>query len=269
MEVDTATASWSLGYKVWQSTSVERIIDEFNKVFNTPSADVYGFLTAMWDLGLIANMLPELFHGPFPPDMLDQNPKYHPEGSVLEHIFLAVQHAPTERNCMLNRWFALLHDVGKPQTAELSEEGGWFTFYGHDKVGADMMKQIADRLKFPKEMRKIAEVLTKWHLYVHRTPATPKNVRKLQAGVKREYLPLLEDLYTADHMGRCISEDAKIFFTPLPIPIKPILMGKHLIERGHTPGPAFSVILDKAFKYQIDTGEIDVDNLYQKGVLND
>ncbi|MBC8436772.1 hypothetical protein H8D85_00450 [bacterium] len=112
-------------------------------------------------------------------------------------------------------------------------------------------------------------VLTKWHLYVHRTPATAKNVRKLQAGVKREYLPLLEDLYTADHMGRCKSEDAKIFFTPLPIPVKPILMGKHLIERGHTPGPAFSDILDTAFKYQIDTGELDIVYLYQKGVLND
>jgi putative nucleotidyltransferase with HDIG domain len=266
IECDASISALRLANNVWEQISVERIIAEFNKVFNTRDANVYKFLSSMWDLGILGNMLPELNQGPLSPDKLIQNPTYHPEGSVLEHIFLAVQHAPTNRNCMLNRWMALLHDVGKPKSAAPSEKGDWFTFYGHETIGVDMMKQIGDRLKFPTELRKIAETLTRWHLYVHRTPATAKNVRKLQADVKREYLPLLEDLYTSDHMGRCTSEDAKVFFMPLPIPVKPVLMGKHLIARGHIPGPTFKPILDKAFEYQIETGELEIDNLYKKGV---
>ncbi|MGI8574745.1 MAG: HD domain-containing protein [Egibacteraceae bacterium] len=40
----------------------------------------------------------------------------------------------------------LLHDVGKPPTARRDAEGRW-TYYGHDRVGATMARELCERLK--------------------------------------------------------------------------------------------------------------------------
>ena len=47
-----------------------------------------------------------------------------------------------------------------------------------------------------------------------------------------------------------------------PDPVKPILMGRHLIGAGLKPGPDFKVRLDKAFEAQLD-GISDIDALLQ------
>jgi putative nucleotidyltransferase with HDIG domain len=43
-------------------------------------------------------------------------------------------------------WGTLLHDVGKPRTKTI-DENGQIHFYGHNKVGAEMARQIMERLK--------------------------------------------------------------------------------------------------------------------------
>ncbi|ANE43207.1 CCA tRNA nucleotidyltransferase [Deinococcus puniceus] len=44
------------------------------------------------------------------------------------------------------RWAALLHDVGKPRAHALS---GGQNFYGHDKLGAEITREVLARLKLP------------------------------------------------------------------------------------------------------------------------
>lgn len=58
----------------------------------------------------------------------------------------------------------LLHDIGKPATHLITDEGR-HTFYGHERVGEDMTKVIAKRLKLPKHVSEPVKHLVRWHLY--------------------------------------------------------------------------------------------------------
>lgn len=58
---------------------------------------------------------------------------------------------------------ALLHDVGKPGSASLSDEGQ-FTFYGHEKTGENLAVQSANRLRLPGAVRNGLGILVKNHL---------------------------------------------------------------------------------------------------------
>lgn len=58
---------------------------------------------------------------------------------------------------------ALLHDVGKPGSACLSEDGKR-TFYSHEKTGEDLVTQAANRLRMPGAVRSGLRILVKNHL---------------------------------------------------------------------------------------------------------
>jgi tRNA nucleotidyltransferase/poly(A) polymerase len=58
---------------------------------------------------------------------------------------------------------AILHDVGKPGSAGLSDEGA-LTFYGHEKTGEKLVTQAADRLRLPGGVRSGLGILVKNHL---------------------------------------------------------------------------------------------------------
>lgn len=58
---------------------------------------------------------------------------------------------------------ALLHDVGKPGSACLSDDGQ-LTFYGHEKTGANLAIHAANRLRLPGAVRNGLGILVKNHL---------------------------------------------------------------------------------------------------------
>jgi HD superfamily phosphodiesterase len=45
---------------------------------------------------------------------------------------------------------ALLHDIGKPETTTVQEDGG-ITSHGHAKSGADLAEKILEQLGLPPE----------------------------------------------------------------------------------------------------------------------
>lgn len=57
----------------------------------------------------------------------------------------------------------LLHDIGKPATWSITEEGR-HTFYGHDGVGADMAEPLSERMKWSRPVTRLIIKLIKWHL---------------------------------------------------------------------------------------------------------
>jgi putative nucleotidyltransferase with HDIG domain len=75
----------------------------------------------------------------------------------------------------------LLHDIGKPQTWQINEDGR-HTFYEHDRLGADMCKVISERMKWSRQVEKLIVALVRWHLrpgsLFHQGPPTDKAVRK-------------------------------------------------------------------------------------------
>ena len=74
---------------------------------------------------------------------------------------------------------ALLHDVGKPATRAVSPEGR-VLFWGHDRLGADMSREIARRLRASTATGEYLAQLALHHLrlgfLVHRQPLSRRDV---------------------------------------------------------------------------------------------
>ena len=62
----------------------------------------------------------------------------------------------------LLKWGALLHDIGKPRTFQVRD--GKVTFYNHDKVGEEIVRDIGKRLRWGEEATKFVSRLVRYHL---------------------------------------------------------------------------------------------------------
>src|SRR5262249_37208157 len=60
------------------------------------------------------------------------------------------------------RFAALFHDLGKPATK--GETGGYVTFIGHDKVGAEIIAGICERLRTSRKLSAYLQAITEHHL---------------------------------------------------------------------------------------------------------
>jgi len=90
-----------------------------------------------------------------------------------------------------------------------------------------------------------------------------KQIRRLQLRAG-EHLDALAALVKADAGARYDENQAGLLFSPMEIEEKvdPALTGKHLIDRGMSPGPNFKPILERALKHQLETGEMDPEVLF-------
>lgn len=252
IEGETLKAAREAAPEVLAHVAVERVTAEFNKAFAAPPpAQPSRFLRYLYELGILQRLIPEFEDN----HLLLQNPHWHPEGDVLTHVLQVVDRAPPPY-----RWHALLHDIGKRDTARWRPEG-WYSFPGHERVGAALIPRIARDLRLPNQLRDELVVTTGLHMVPVLTKPTPAAIRRFQAQAG-PYLQALKALFEADGAGRRPKE-AWAFFEPQPVPVQPVLMGRHLIERGHRPGKEFGSILKAAYEHQLETGETDVEKLYR------
>lgn len=73
---------------------------------------------------------------------------------------------------------ALLHDVGKPQSRAYSDKTGEFTFYEHDRIGAEIADPICARLRFSNDERARITALVRHHLFHYTDEWTDATVRR-------------------------------------------------------------------------------------------
>lgn len=97
---------------------------------------------------------------------IDQNPKFHPEGNVLNHVFMVVDRASKLKDKSSNplafMWAALLHDIGKLTTTRVRK--GRITSYDHDTEGEHISKEMLDKLTDDIEFKYIVSKLVKYHM---------------------------------------------------------------------------------------------------------
>jgi putative nucleotidyltransferase with HDIG domain len=62
------------------------------------------------------------------------------------------------------RWGALLHDAAKPLTREVRPADGRVTFIGHDVRGAELARQVLERLRTSERLRAHVSALVRNHL---------------------------------------------------------------------------------------------------------
>ncbi|WP_437298169.1 CCA tRNA nucleotidyltransferase [Sorangium sp. So ce426] len=104
---------------------------------------------------------------------------------------------------------ALMHDIGKPRTREFSDKTKDYTFYEHERVGAEMAEPILTRLRFSNDERARIVALIRHHLICYDDTWTDAAVRRWLRRVTPGLAPDLYEIGFADALGkgRDASED--------------------------------------------------------------
>jgi len=102
----------------------------------------------------------------------------------------------------IERIAALLHDVAKPRTRAKSEKTGDWTFYHHEKVGADMADRWLRDYRFSNQERDLVVSLVRHHLICYSSEWTDSAVRRFIKGVGVDGVEPLLRLGKADALGK-------------------------------------------------------------------
>ena len=244
----------------------ERLWGEFEKLLLVADRPSIGFALAR-ELGVVGRILPELR----PLYDCPQDPEWHPEGDVWTHTLLVLDEA-RHRNADLDRprlatvmLGAVCHDLGKPATTAIID-GRWRS-PGHEAAGVEPATRILDRFNVNTidgfDVRRQVLGIVAEHLRpsaFHKTRDTVGDgaFRRLAARVDLE---LLVRFGRADCHGRTGSFDCSAMDWFLEraralgvqhAPPAPILMGRHLLDLGVTPGPRMGEILKAVYEKQLD-----------------
>jgi len=253
----------------------ERVLAEFEKLLlkaDKPSMGLRFLLEADW-----LKHFPELAALVGCP----HNPEHHPEGDVWEHTLLALDHAASILKHIPDEWklpfmFGVLcHDLGKPATTDLVE----LTSYGHDIAGEPLAEVFMQRLTNEIKLIERVCVLVRNHMqpyFLDSGGAKRPAWRRLHNKVRLDILGWVSlcDKASSDpavlSTGHARSNACWVQFmwlNGLEGPIKPKLLGRHLIDRGWKPGPEFGKILKIAYELQLDNEALTEKELFESAQL--
>ena len=175
----------------YRKVSAERIRDEWLKTMKAKKPS--RAFEIMKDHGLLAISAPELLESVG----CEQN-KWH-AFDVWGHALACLDCAP--QNPVL-RVAALLHDVGKPRSRAFSEKTQDYTFYEHERIGAEMVEPMLSRLRFSNDERAHITSLVRHHLICYDASWSDATVRRWLRRVTPELAPDLYLLNEADVRGK-------------------------------------------------------------------
>lgn len=249
-QIDAATfAAIQAQAEKIRGISAERVREELIKLFNPPHA-ARG-LDLLRESGLLEHVLPELAATLTCP----QSPDYHPEGTVFEHLRLMLKHLPARADPLL-AWAVLLHDIAKPLTLSRDAATGSIHFYQHEKIGADLAKEILERLRFPR--KQIEDVVKAVRFHMQFKDALEMRKSTLRRLLMRPTFPLELALHRLDCLGShgqlevhdyLVAQARELERQPQIRP--PLLTGDDLIALGLRPGPALGALLAEIREKQL------------------
>ncbi len=174
---------------IFVKVAVERIREELMKIMQFKHA-AYG-VSLLDQSGLLDTILPEMRTL----KNFRQN-RFH-RYDVFTHSLKSLEKS---RGDPIIRFALLLHDLGKPQTAQGGE--GEYTFYGHEQVSADIAAIILKRMKFSKSDQNRIINLIKHHMFHYQPEWTDGAVRRLIRKIGPENLDDMWEMRRADIWGR-------------------------------------------------------------------
>jgi tRNA nucleotidyltransferase (CCA-adding enzyme) len=243
----------------------ERVWGEIEKLLTAAERPSIGLALAL-DLGVVDALLPELR----PLVGCEQEPDWHPEGDVWTHTLLVVDTA-RRLNTDLDRprliavmLGAVCHDLGKPETTAVID--GRIRSLNHEEAGVAPAIRLLDRLNIHTldgfDVRAQAVGMVAHHLkpgMFHKAPQVGDGAfRRLAQKVDLE---LLARLAKADCLGRTGDFDCSAMDWFLQRaralgvehrPPAPLLLGRHMLALGLTPGPQVGAILKQVYEQQLD-----------------
>lgn len=207
-----------------------------------------------------------------------QDPAWHPEGDVLTHTAhcldaLVTDPAwktaePARRRCL--SLAVLTHDFGKPATTVQVERDGQLRWSSpaHEIAGVEPTRTFLQSIGAPTELHATVPPLVQFHLAHHHGPPdgtfSANQVRRLSRRLHPATIDDLALVMRADAHGRpprdpapSLARVAALRALAAELALtdrqpRPILLGRHLIAAGMSPGPEFTPLLDAALEAQMD-----------------
>ncbi len=292
---------FTLGHQVsLAATAPERIGAELLRILESPGS--YEFIRRLDSIGRLAEILPELqpvladeqlrehsfrtyqkieeiidrpgFFGRFEPEWrayFDSwglaAPTAEPPASTepTAEAAPAEPPAPLPFRRGLLKLAGLLHDIAKPET-RFTNSAGEVHFYGHDSIGAKVIKRLArERLRLSRHQTEMLVTLAAEHMRLHllatSSDLTERAIRRYWRDLGPEGFGLMilcvadgwatagRTTHLEDTITRMIeqkrAEDAVVR-------VRRLVTGDDLIRLGLKPGPAFKVILQELEELQIE-----------------
>ncbi len=272
--------SAQLGYRIDEDTkaaisllaenlkriSAERIQVELVKLVTSAHPD---YLRTAYETGITGQILPEF-------DLCMETPQNNPHHcyGVGEHILHTMLGTPPDK---IMRLAALFHDIAKPQTVTVDEEGVTHNRQ-HPVVGEEMTKKILKRLKFDNDTVDKVSRLVLYH--DQKIAPTESGVRRAVNRMGEDIFPLVLLLHKADI---CAQSDYKkeeklqrnAYIKELYDKIRArgeclnlknlAVTGKDLIEAGIAPGKEMGLILQNMLELVLENPEANTkENLLAK-----
>jgi tRNA nucleotidyltransferase (CCA-adding enzyme) len=244
----------------------ERIWGEIEKLLLQAERPSRGLALAL-ELGVIDRLFPELKALVGCP----QEYEWHPEGDVWVHTLMVVDEA-RKRIEELDRGRAvtvmlgaLCHDLGKPPTTAFLD--GRIRSMGHEEEGVAPASAVLDRLNIHSidgyDVRATVLGIVAHHLKpgMFRKSLSPVSDGAFRRLAQKVDLELLARVAKSDCLGRTGNFDCSAMDWFLEraralgvehAPPPPIVMGRHLLELGLTPGPRVGEVLKQIYERQLD-----------------
>ncbi len=234
-----------------KNISYERIRDEFVKILLDKNVKLG--INLLKELHILDIILPEIVET----YDYDQNSKYH-ENNLYDHILNVVGYSP---EVLEIRLAALLHDLGKPSTFSMGDDGVAH-YYGHEVESSEIARKVLRRFKFSNETIKNVRILIENHM-TFQSVMTDRALRRQIRKVGSDNILNLYDLMVVDRLGTMKSRSADDIFErrdrveellkePTSKPKFLNFGGSDLIEMGFTPGPEFKKILNELTELVLD-----------------
>lgn len=235
-----------------QNIAWERIRDELFKILG--SMNPYIGIIKLREAGILPLILPEV-EDTF--GIVQEGPKHARIYDIGEHSLLTLKHTPSPDP--LVRLAALLHDIGKPQTYKVEEDGN-VTFFHHEIVGARMASKIAKRFNLSKKQSEKLYNLIRWHLFTVDENLTDAAIRRFIKNVGLENIEDMIALRIGDRLGggteKAVSWRMEKFKERIhdvlqkPFTVADLkVSGDDVMEAlGIPPGPKVGEILNKLFE---------------------
>ena len=233
-----------------QHISPERIREELDRIWVSPHR-LRGF-DLLVESGLMKILLPEIL------DLqgCEQPPQWHPEGDVFIHTRLMLSHLPKDASLPLVL-SVLFHDIAKPATFTYEPDKDRIRFNGHDKIGADMTREILLRFRYSNAVIGYVTSAVENHMKF-------KDVQKMRSSTLKRFMARdgFDDelaLHRVDCLGShgnlsnhdfVVAKLDESAAEPLVPP--PFITGRDLINRGLKPGPVFKEILRAGQDLQLE-----------------